>query len=75
MSRLDDIVREVLDLEPDVDLSSIAYRETPTWDSVAHLELLTALEQAYGLTFEPDELMEMSDYDAIRAVTERRSAT
>jgi acyl carrier protein len=72
MTSLDSIVRDVLELDPDIDLAHVAYRETPTWDSVAHLQLLTALEQAYGFSFRPDELMEMTDYTGIRAILDRR---
>ena len=72
MTRLDTIVRDVLGLEPNIDLEHVAYRETPTWDSVAHLQLLTALEEAYQLTFELEELMGMTDYAEICAVIERR---
>ncbi len=73
MSRLEETIRTALELEADVDLASISYRDTPAWDSVAHLQLLTAIEEEYELTLEPDELMAMTNYASIRAVVERRS--
>ena len=73
MSRLDDTIRDALELDPDVDLEAIAYRETPGWDSVAHLQLLTALEEGFDLVFEPHELMGMTDYASIRRVVEGRA--
>lgn len=73
MSQLDRIIRETLELEEAVELESLAYRETPAWDSVAHLSLLTSIEQAYGFELEPDELMAMTDYAGVREVVERRT--
>lgn len=72
MSRLDRIMRETLELDETVELSSLAYHETPQWDSVAHLSLLNAVEEAYGFELEPDELMAMTDYAGVRGVIERR---
>ena len=73
MPTLDRIIREALELDESVELTSLAYRETAEWDSVAHLSLLTALEEAYGFELEPDELMAMTDYAGVRRVIERRT--
>jgi len=37
----------------------------PGWDSMGHLTLATNLEQAFGLSFDVDELMEMETVAAI----------
>jgi acyl carrier protein len=34
-------------------------QNTPAWDSVAHLNLVLSLEQAYGQRFSPEEFMQM----------------
>lgn len=73
MATLDRIFRDVLELDETVELASLAYRETAEWDSVAHLSLLTSLEEAYGFELEPDELMAMTDYAGVRMVIERRT--
>ena len=72
MSRLGDTIRQTLDLDPGTDLETLSYRSTASWDSVAHLELLIALEEEFGFVFTPDELMDMTDYPAVREVVERR---
>lgn len=33
---------------------------TPAWDSVAHLNLVVALEETFGVAFSPDETMELT---------------
>ncbi len=37
----------------------------PGWDSMGHLTLATNLEQAFGVSFDVDELMEMENVRAI----------
>ena len=39
---------------------------TAAWDSVAHLNLVLSLEQAFGQRFSPDEFMQMQSVVAIR---------
>lgn len=39
---------------------------TPAWDSVAHLNLVLSLEQAYGQRFSPEEFMQMQSVAAIQ---------
>ena len=73
MTKLDDLIRDALEFEPDADVSSISYAATPEWDSVAHMRLLAALEEEYELTLEPEELMAMTDYASVRMVIEGRT--
>ena len=41
---------------------------TQQWDSVAHLNLMLSLEQACGMRFTPEELMQMRSVAAIREI-------
>ena len=49
----------------DVDPGSITMETTPAdipaWDSMGHLALVSSLEQAFGLSFDVDQVMEMED--------------
>ena len=33
----------------------------PQWDSVGHLSILSQVEEAFDISFEPEEMMEMED--------------
>lgn len=35
------------------------------WDSVAHVGLIVGTEKAFGIMFEPDEIMEMDNVGAL----------
>ena len=45
-----------------------------TWDSLQHLNLILALEQSFGLEFEPEEIERMTSIDAILAILEEKQA-
>ena len=41
----------------------------PQWDSVGHLSILSQVEEAFDISFEPEEMMEMEDVkDIVEAV-------
>ena len=46
-----------------VDLGQVTPESSPeqveTWDSLHHLQLVLALEEAFGLSFEPEEVERM----------------
>jgi acyl carrier protein len=58
------LLRTELLLPADADLGEIAYGRTETWDSVAHMQLVLALEDAFGISLSPDEVVEISSYPA-----------
>lgn len=72
---LDDAIRLGLALPDDVDLTTIAYGATQEWDSVAHMQLVVAVESAFGIMLETDDVIGMSDYAAIKRILERYGVT
>ena len=44
----------------------------PAWDSMGHLAILSAVEEAFDISFEPEEMMEMEDVkDIVAAVNSK----
>jgi acyl carrier protein len=66
--KLDDAIRLGLGLESGMDLSTIAYGKTVEWDSVAHMQLVVAIETAFEIMIETDDVIAMSDYPAIERI-------
>ncbi|MGA2388691.1 MAG: acyl carrier protein [Candidatus Sulfotelmatobacter sp.] len=60
----------------DVDPKTVTLETTPeqvsAWDSMGHVTLASSIEQAFGLTFDVDDLMEMEDVRAICRVVEAK---
>lgn len=52
-----------------VDLSKIKPATTPDdirkWDSIGHMKMVAALEEAFGVEFDVDEIMEMVSVERI----------
>jgi acyl carrier protein len=48
--------------------------ENPDWDSLKHIEVVFALEGALGITFDADELGDLTGIDSIVAAAERHGA-
>ena len=58
---------------PDLPASEVGRASTDTlaaWDSVAHITLLTAISEEFGIDFEPEDYLDLVSYprivDAIR---------
>jgi acyl carrier protein len=66
--KLDVALRSALDLPEDLELAGIAYGETDGWDSVAHMQLVAAIENAFGIMLETEDVIAMSDYGAISRI-------
>ena len=69
---LSDRVRGIIADVLEVSIASIRPDSSPetvdTWDSVHHLNLVLALEQEFGLQFEPEEIDQMKDIQRILAI-------
>jgi acyl carrier protein len=66
--RLDLAIRDGLGLAETTDVRTIAWGQTEEWDSVAHMQLVAALEAAFGIMIDTDDVIAMSDYGEIRRI-------
>jgi acyl carrier protein len=62
------------DVEPQSITIDTTPSDVPAWDSMGHVALVSSLEQAFGLSFDVDEVMEMEDVRQILRVVEARLA-
>lgn len=46
------------------ELTSLRYKEVELWDSVGQITLLAALEDSFGITLGPDEMMDLDSYES-----------
>lgn len=53
---------------------SIGYQLIPQWDSANHVALIGALEDAYGITIDDDEIPDLTSVSAIRTYVHRHTA-
>ena len=43
-------------------LPDLAYQSVPAWDSVGHMGLITALEEAFDIMIDMDDIIDFSSY-------------
>jgi acyl carrier protein len=68
---LKQVFLNVLDVDSIAETDSVETIES--WDSVRHLNLIMAVEERFGITFEADEIPELISVRAIAEAIERRA--
>jgi acyl carrier protein len=53
---------EALDLDADVDVENLKYRDIEQWDSVGHMALVAAIEDEFDVQFDTDQVIDMSSF-------------
>ncbi|MGB3148107.1 MAG: acyl carrier protein [Paracoccaceae bacterium] len=70
--RLRDIFVQELGLDPEEINESLAYGVTPEWDSVGHMHLVAAIEDAFDFAFGDTEISELTSFSQVaKAVASR----
>lgn len=44
-------------------LPGLAYQAIKAWDSVGHMQLIAALEDAFDIVFDTDDIIDFSSYE------------
>lgn len=69
LEKVIEIVAETCDVEKSEVNENSTVGDFPAWDSVGHLSILSSVEEAFDISFEPEEMMEMEDVkDIVEAV-------
>ena len=71
---LQELVRAVLELPADADVTSTTQGVSPSWDSLAHVTLMTALESEFDLEIDLDDSLLLTSYDSVRKYVAARRA-
>ena len=56
------LFRDTLGLPASYDVAKMHYRETPGWDSLAHMQLIGALESRFDIMLETQDVLDMSSF-------------
>ncbi len=62
------------DIDPQTVTIDTTPKDIPIWDSMGHVVLASNLEQAFGITLDVDELMEMESVRAIVTIIQAKLA-
>ena len=53
---------ETLNVE-ESQLEGLKYQQVPSWDSVGHMSLVAAIEDAFDIMMEMDDIIDLSSYE------------
>lgn len=67
--------RTGLDLPPDTDVIGLVIEGHPHWDSLGHMSLVVAIEQAFGVTLEEADVLALDSYASAVAILKERSGS
>ena len=57
-----DIFMKSLSIESSKFNENLKYNEIPEWDSIGHMSLVAALEEAYKISLETDDIVDFSSF-------------
>mgnify|MGYP001495986641 FL=1 len=55
----------------DKDLEKLEYQSIDNWDSIGHMTLMSAIEEAFGITFETDDIIDFSSFTKGKEILEK----
>ena len=54
------------------DLEGLKYQDIPAWDSVGHMTLIAALEDAFAIMMDTEDIIDLSSYEKGKEILEER---
>jgi acyl carrier protein len=72
---LEDIFSETLGIDRQRVVDNLEYNSIKEWDSVAHMALIAALEEAYDIMLETEDVIDMSSVGRARQILAKYSVT
>ena len=72
LQRLQEVFRAALELPPDAGVSHLHRESASNWDSVAHVLLVSGLENEFGVTIDTSDSLRVDSFDMARTVLAER---
>ncbi len=52
-------------------VDSLAYAQSPAWDSVAHMALIAAIEEAFDIMIDAEDVIDMSSFAKAKQIVQK----
>jgi acyl carrier protein len=62
IKKYNQVFKETFDID-ESKMEELSYQSVPFWDSVGHMTLIAALEEAFDIMMETDDIIELSSYE------------
>lgn len=71
MKSLEQIFADSLAIQLSDISDTLTYQSIPQWDSVAHMTLIAAVEDEYGIMLDTDDIIDMSSVGKAKAILQK----
>ena len=71
--RIREVMAGILDVDPGGIGAGFGRDDAPSWDSLNHLRLVSALEETFGIRFTMREVGELDGFESIRRKVAERT--
>ena len=61
LNKYNEIFKSIFNVEED-QLQDLKYKEYPEWNSMAHIALISTLEDTFGVCFEAEDIFSFTSY-------------
>ncbi len=68
LPRLKNAFVDALAVGPEVDVEALTYGSIAEWDSVAHVQLINAIEKEFDVMLDTDEVLSMSSFTRAKEI-------
>jgi acyl carrier protein len=75
IDRLRGVFRSSLELGDDYDVDGLTYRGIESWDSLAHMSLVAAIEDEFDVMIDTDDVIDMSSFDKARQILAKQGVS
>ena len=62
LEKYKEVFKENLSVDDEALNETLIYQSVPDWDSVGHMGLVSALEEAFDIMMETDDIIEFNSY-------------
>lgn len=71
LEKYNKVFMDVLGVDESVLNEKFTFKDVPQWDSVAHLSLISELEDAFDVMFESDDILHYGSYENGKQILSR----
>jgi acyl carrier protein len=66
--KLRQVFAESLEIDKNKVVDSLEYNSIPEWDSVAHMSLVAAIDSAFDIMLDTDDVIDMSSFGEAKKI-------
>lgn len=71
LQTIDELIATTLKISRSTVTDTLSFGDHAAWDSLTHIKLIEAIEQAYGVSIGDEEMLELTSVQAIREFIEK----